>query len=161
MFARRAYWTSVLFLSLFVVVLTSGCIFGGDTETTKPPATTSATGGTGTTNAPLGTGEDLPDAWTQAFKARPVVVFFYVPGSADDTSVLDALNRLRTSFDRYEFLTYDYKEPAAYGGLAQLLGVKSVPCLKLVDGAGKLRTTFSGYVDEGTLNQALVNLGRD
>ncbi len=162
MFGRRAYWTSVLFLCLCVVALTTGCIFGGDDETTKPSATTAAGGGgTGTTQGPLGTADDLPDVWVQAFQTRPIVVFFYVPGSADDTSVLDALNRLRTSFDRYEFLTYDYKDPEAYGGLAQLLGVKSVPCLKLVDGAGLLRETFNGYVDEGTLNQALVNLGRD
>jgi thioredoxin-like negative regulator of GroEL len=146
-----------------VVALTSGCIFGGDDgKTTRTTKTTAATGGgTGTTAAPLGTADDLPDAWTKAFQTRPIVVFFYVPGSADDASVLDALNRLRTSFDRYEFLIYDYKDPEAYGGLVQLLGVKSVPCLKLVDGAGILRQTFSGYVDEGTLNQALVNLGRD
>ena len=162
MFGRSSHWTSVLFLCLCVVLLTSGCIFGGDDEPTEPTATTAASGGgTGTTKGPLGTSDDLPDAWTQAFQTRPIVVLFYVPGSADDASVLDSLNRLRTSFDRYEFLTYDYKDPVAYGGLAQLLGVKSVPCLKLVNGAGVLRETFTGYVDEGTLNQALVNLGRD
>jgi hypothetical protein len=161
MFARSVYWTSVLFLCLCLLLLTSGCLFGGDDSTTTAPPVTTPVGGTGTTEKPLGSTDDLPDAWTQAFETRPIVVFFYVPGSADDASVLATVNRLRTSFDRYLFLTYDYKDPDAYGGLAQLLNVASVPFLALVDESGVLRKSFSGYVDEGTLNQALVNLGRD
>lgn len=160
MCGRSAYWTSALFLCLCVVVLTSGCLFGGDDDTTT--TTTGAAGGpNATSEAPLGSSDDLPEAYTQAFQTRPLVVFFYVPGNADDVAVLDTLNRLRTSFGRYVFLTYDYKNPDAYGTLAQLLDVKSVPFLALIDGAGVLQRTYTGFVDEGTLNQALVNLGRD
>lgn len=159
MCGRSAYWTSVLFLCLCLVVLTSGCLFGGDDETTT--TTRAANNTSATSEKPLGTSDDLPEAFTQAFQMRPLVILFHVPGNADDAAVLDTINRLRTSFGRYVFLTYDYKAPDAYGGLAQLLNVKSVPFVALIDGAGVLQKTFSGFVDEGTLNQALVNLGQD
>jgi hypothetical protein len=87
-------------------------------------------------------------------------VLFYVPGNADDKSVLDTVNRLKSSFAQYAFLIYDYKNPNSYGTLAQLLKVDYPPYLVLTDATGHLRRIFKGYVDEGTLNQELVNLGR-
>jgi hypothetical protein len=169
MFARSAKWTSVLLLVLCLGLLTSGCFGGGGSATTT--AATNADG-TATTVAGAGNGPGLaegtpirasdedPADFSDALQKRPIVVLFYVAGNADDTAVLDSVNRLRTSFNSYAFLLYDYKDPSAYGSLAQELNVEYAPFLALIDGSGILRNTFVGFVDEGTLNQSLVNLGR-
>jgi hypothetical protein len=165
MFERSAKWTSVLFLVLCVVVLTSGC-FGGGSKTTTTSKTVTTAGGGGSTGSGLEEGavfepgDGTPEDVTGALGNRPIVIFFYIAGNADDTSVLDTVNRLRTSFDSYAFLLYDYKDPDAYGTLCQQLGVSYTPFLALIDGTGTLQNKFVGFVDEGTLNQALVNLGR-
>jgi hypothetical protein len=67
---------------------------------------------------------------------------------------------LKTSFGQYEFLVYDYKLPNDYGDLSTLLGVGYPPELILVDKTGVVQKVYNGYIDEGTLNQGLVNLGR-
>jgi hypothetical protein len=166
MFGRSAKWTSVLFLALCVVLLTAGCFGGGGgSDTTGKTATTDvgggSTGGTGPEEGEtLQAVDGAPTDFVAALENRPIVILFYIPGNADDTAVLDSVNRLRTSFDSYAFLLYDYKDPDAYGTLAQQLNVDYTPFLALVDGAGVLQKRFVGYVDEGTLNQTLVNLGR-
>jgi len=91
---------------------------------------------------------------------KPIVLLFYVPGNADDSSVLETLNRLKSSFDGYAFLVYDYKVPEAYGDVSTLLQVGYPPELILIDKAGVIVRIWNGYVDEGTLNQGLVDLGR-
>jgi len=48
-----------------------------------------------------------------------------------------------------------------YGDLSTLLGVTYPPELILIDRAGIIRQVWNGFVDEGSLNQSLVNLGRE
>ena len=156
----------VVLLLATLALLTIGCFGGGgSTQTTAIGTLVTSSGGS------VGTGtlsdqevltiiDGLPAEFTAAFQKRPIVVLFYVPGNADDKSVLDSLNRLKSSFAQYTFLLYDYKKPDSYGTLAQLLKVDYPPFLVLTDAAGHARKIFKGYVDEGTLNQELVNLGR-
>jgi hypothetical protein len=173
-----------LLLVLLVALLACSCFGGGGEE----PATTiggvtatTATGGGG--GAPteeimgtqllapdqepiveevIRTTEDTPaevvDALTQG---KAIVLLFYVPGGADDVSVLKSLKRLETSFRDYKFLQYDYKAPDAYGDLSTILAVGYPPELILIDRTGVIQDVWNGYVDDGTLNQRLVNLGRD
>jgi len=156
----------VLVLILVAIVFALGCSGGEETPSTVAPVTTTASGGSGTNggelseDVPLTPTDGSPAEYVDAFGSRPIVVLFYVPGNADDTSVFDTVERLKSSFDRYEFLVYDYKDPDAYGTLSQLLEASYPPYLVLIDGAGYPRKVFHGYVDEGTLNQSLVNLGR-
>jgi len=89
-----------------------------------------------------------------------VVLLFYVPGSTDDVQVMDSLSILQPEFDQYVFLLYDYSKPAAYGDLSTLLNVNYPPELVMVDGLGIVRRIWNGFVDEGTINQDLVNLGQ-
>ena len=165
MFERRAKWTSVLLLLLCLVLFTAGCFGGGgDSDTTTETTGTVPTGAGSGDGLEEGTvlraADDDPADFVNALENRPIVILFYIAGNADDTAVLDTVNRLRTSFDSYAFLLYDYKDPDAYGTLAQELGVNYTPFLVLVDGSAVLQKKFVGYVDEGTLNQSLVNLGR-
>ena len=47
-----------------------------------------------------------------------------------------------------------------YGDLSTLLKVQYPPKVVLVDGTGTIQEIWNGYVDEGSLNQSLVNLGQ-
>jgi hypothetical protein len=166
---RGTYLTVVLLLVALAAVVTVGCS-GGDEETSttvKRAVTTTekASGSAASANEvlgkPLETTDSTPVEYTEAIEqGRPVVLLFYVAGSTDDVQVLDSLSTLQPDFDQYVFLLYDYSRPAAYGDLSTLLKVNYPPELVLVDGLGVVRRIWNGFVDEGTINQDLVNLGQ-
>jgi hypothetical protein len=155
----------VVLLILAVTLLTTGCFGGGGSTVTTQRSSTGGSSSGGTTGTleeggQLSLIEGLPTEFTDALGKSPIVVLFYVSGSADDEAVLNTVNQLRSSFSAYAFLLYDYKDPNAYGTLAQLLSVDYPPYLVLIDASGVAQKIFKGFVDEGTLNQSLVNLGR-
>jgi len=169
MSGRSRQKLGVLLLVLFVALLACGCGGGGgddETTTSRAGATTTAPAGSG--GAPgqelvgttVDTTRDTPAEFTDVYGQAPIVLLFYVPGNADDRSVLESLNRLKSSFGGYTFLVYDYKLPEAYGDLSTLLEIGYPPELVLIDKAGVIRRVWNGYVDEGSLNQGLVDLGR-
>ena len=105
--------------------------------------------------------EDTPEEYVAAMgQARPVAILFYVPGNVDDAKVLEAFKAVAPEFPEYTFLAYDFKTPSAYGNLSMLLQVNYPPEIVLVDQGGTVRDIWNGYVDEGTLNQCLINLGQ-
>jgi hypothetical protein len=105
--------------------------------------------------------DDTPEEYLAAIgEARPVAMLFYVPGNVDDGKVLDAFRTVQADFPEYTFLTYDFKNPAAYGDLSMLVQVNYPPEIVLVDRGGTVRNIWNGYVDEGTLKQCLINLGQ-
>jgi hypothetical protein len=109
----------------------------------------------------LATTEDTPEAYVQAVgQARPVALLFYVPGSVDDSKVLEMFKAVQAEFPDWTFLTYDYKDPGAYGDLSLLLQVNYPPEIVLIDKAGTVRGIWNGYIDEGTLKQCLINIGQ-
>lgn len=167
MSGRSRYQFGVLVLIILVALLALGC-GGGDEKTTTTKArvvTTAAPSSSGsaadeligTTVKPT---EDTPGEFVDAYGVRPIVLLFYVPGGTDDISVSETLNALAPSFNKYLFLVYDYKAPEAYGDLSSLLKVDYPPALILIDRDGVIDGVWNGYIDEGTMNQALVNLER-
>ena len=176
--SRQQSW--VLLLVLVVGLLATACGGGGEEE---PPPTTAATvapggGGGGAEVAAevqigppdgepvadvyIPTTEDTPSEFVNALtKGSPVVLLFYVTGGADDAAVMESLERLEPSFSRFEFFRYDYSLPDKYGDLSTLLEVTYPPELILIDRSGIIRQRWTGYVDEGSLNQGLVNLSRE
>lgn len=181
MSGRSTQRLGVLLLVLVVALLAVGC-GGGEEEpsaTTTVGATIPAGGassgggeaeltqigppdGERLTSNYVPTTEDTPAEFMNALgKARPVVVLFYVTGGTDDAAVIESLERLEPSFSRYDFLKYDYSLPDKYGDLTTLLNVSYPPELVLIDRSGIVRQVWTGYVDEGSLNQSLVNLGRE
>jgi len=159
-----------LILGLLVLLLTVAlCGCGGDAEDT---ATTAGRATTTTVLPPKGSGteallgtrveptEDTPAQFVEALdQAKPVVMLFHVPAGVDDQKVLENLTLLQSDFPDYVFLLYDYSEPDEYGDLSLLLAVDYPPALILVDATGTVDGVWNGYVDEGSLNQSLVNLG--
>jgi hypothetical protein len=169
MFRRRGtYLIVVLLLLAWTIGVVAGCGGGEETTTTTKNAVATTVGSSGSTDSkddllgkPLATTDSTPAEYTEAIEqGRPVVLLFYVPGSVDDVQVLDSLTALQEDFDDYVFLLYDYSVPSSYGDLSTLLEVNYPPELVLVDGLGIPREIWNGYVDEGTLNQGLVNLGQ-
>jgi hypothetical protein len=152
----------LLALALLVTLFAIGC--GGEekkTATTRGAVTTlpSGPGGGGSVlGGNIITTEDTPSAFVEAYGVKPIVVLFYVPGAVDDLKVMETLEALENSFSTYVFLAYDYKTPDAYGNLSSLLDVGYPPEVILIDRQGVIQEVWNGYVDEGTLNQALVNL---
>jgi hypothetical protein len=102
--------------------------------------------------------DTLPAEFTDALEEKPIVLFFYVPGGFDDERVYESLQTLRGSFGRYEFLTYEYSSSDLYEDLSTLLDVGYPPHLVLIDETGTVADVWNGYVDQGSLNQSLVNL---
>jgi hypothetical protein len=90
-----------------------------------------------------------------------LVVLFYVAGGRDDEAVLANLKELEPSFGAYTFFYYEYGDTEAYGDLSLLLEVDYEPTLVFIDRTGVVRKVWTGFVDSGSLNQSLVNLGRD
>ena len=168
MFRRGTYLIVVLLLLAWAAVVVAGCSGEEETTTSIGQAVTATvpTGGSGGSakdvlGKPLDTTDSTPVEYTEAVEqGRPVVLLFYVPGSTDDVQVLESLTALQADFEQYVFLLYDYSRPSAYGDLSTLLEVNYPPELVLVDGLGVPREIWNGFVDEGTINQGLVNLGQ-
>jgi hypothetical protein len=168
MSGRRTRIVAVVIVLLAAAALSWGC--GGGTATTTSSSivvtpTVPAGGSAGKANdllhTQLKTTVDTPSEYVDAIdQGRPVVVLFYVTGSVDDAKVLENVTQLQQAFSDYVFLLYDYKTASAYGDLSTLLKVNYPPELILFDGTGTIQEIWNGYVDEGTLNQSLVNLGR-
>jgi len=164
---------AVAILLVLVALLAVGCGFGGGgssgatttvislgvtpsvtlSSATSPQAQLIGTKFKPTKQSPT----DVADAIQQE---KPVVLLFYVSGSTDDSQVLASLQKLQPSFSTYVFGIYDYKTPDAYGDLSLLLQVNYPPELILIDATGTIQQIWNGFVDEGTLNQSLVNLGK-
>lgn len=164
---------AVAILLVLVALLAVGCGFGGGGSSGATttvislgvtPSVTLSSGASpqaqliGTKFRP--TKESPTDVADAIQEEKPVVLFFYVSGSTDDAQVLASLQELQPSFSTYVFGIYDYKTPDAYGDLSLLLQVNYPPELILIDATGTIQRIWNGFVDEGTLNQSLVNLGK-
>ena len=170
---RALGWMAVcaMIVALAGIALT-GC-GGGDeatTSTTVTPTTLAPAAGDGeaaTTGAAVLVGtalavtENTPaDVKSALDQKQPLVLMFYAPGGSDDTKVLQSLTALTPKFPTAFIAQYDYKAPDAYGDLGQLLQIGYLPEVVLIDSSATVTQVFSGYVDEGSLNQSLVNLTR-
>jgi hypothetical protein len=108
--------------------------------------------GEATANLP----KNFKDAVTQK---RAMVILFYVPGQVDDSKVLASIQALAPSFPKYAFLLYNTQDPVSYGSLATLLNVNYPPEVVLISSDLQSVKVLTGYQDQGSLNQYLVNLG--
>ena len=173
MSARTRQSVVAFLLALGIAVLVSGCGLGGSGSSNSstpstlaqsavaPPAQSVGAAVQDLLMTKLATTQDTPEAFVQAVgQARPVAILFYIPGSVDDNKVLDVYKSVQADFPDWTFLTYDYKNPDAYGDLSLLLQVNYPPEIVLIDKAGQVSHIGNGYVDEGTLKQLLINIGQ-
>jgi hypothetical protein len=171
MMRRNLRFFAVLLCIGLATCILAGC-FGSSDEPVNPttPVSDSSSGATASTlSVPTTEASNLIDGLPAQFVnsrgQRPIVVVFYAPGGVDDEKVLTAVRQLETSFSSYTFLLYDYRTPSAYGDLAKTLNadyelsVGYLPVTMVITRDGTPGTRWSGYVDKGTLNQVLINLG--
>ena len=171
MMARSRSWQwFVLAGALVLTVAVAGCGGGGEDATTTTVSVPGSSGGAVTTVPPGGSFVDLigkpltPTSLTPAeitdaiSQHRPIVILFYVPGGTDDTAVLDELKALQTTYTDVTFALYEYSDPASYGDLGVLLKVVYLPQTVFIDTRGTISDILTGYIDEGTLNQQVVNI---
>jgi hypothetical protein len=169
MSARNRQFFLLLLLAVGLTMFLWGCGGGGSDSSTDSTAgkTTKTTAAKTVGRAveellatKLATTQDTPEAYVAAIgQARPVALLFYVPGNVDDAKVLQTFNDVQADFPDYTFLTYDYRNPGDYGDLSLLLQVNYPPEIVLIDRAGVVRSIWNGYLDEGSLEQCLINLG--
>ncbi len=157
-------------LVLAVAAAVAGCGGGSDEATTTTVQAPPGTGGAVTTVSPAGSFVDFigqplvttgetPAKVTDAISQHlPIVILFYVPGGADDSAVLDEIKALQTKYTDVTFALYDYKDPTSYGDLGILLKVDYPPQTVFIDTQGTIYDIRTGYIDEGTLNQQVVNI---
>jgi hypothetical protein len=157
----------LLIVGLAAFFMTS-CGGGGDDTTTTTGVqvvTTAPSGGPAVKDPriglPIEPTIDTPKEFVDVYKTQPIVVLFYVAGGSDDETVWANLDALRPTYGAYTFFTYDYSESDAYGDLASLLAVDYSPLVVMMDRQGVIHTIWSGFVDQGSLNQSLANLGRE
>ena len=170
--SRRWQWLVLAGAVVLTLALAVGGCGGGGADTTT---TVSVPAGVVTTVAPgevpqggsldeligtpLVTTTETPAEITDAIaQHRPIVILFYVPGGSDDTAVLDEIKTLQTTYTDVTFALYEYSDPASYGDLGILLRVKYLPQTVFIDTQGTIYDIRTGYVDEGTLNQQVVNI---
>ncbi len=169
MSGRSRQWAVLLLVAIGLGVFLVGCGGGGDTTTPSSVLETTRTTAARSVGSviedllltKIAVTEETPEEYVAAIgQARPVVLFFYVPGNVDDQKVKEAFDAVQPDFPEYTFLRYDYKTPSAYGDLSTLLKVNYPPEIVLVDRGGAVRNIWNGYIDEGTLKQYLINLGQ-
>ncbi|GAB4243879.1 MAG: hypothetical protein Kow00122_00010 [Thermoleophilia bacterium] len=164
---RFPRWVPVVLTGLLAVAA-AGCGGGGEPTSTvstapavAPPSSEQGPADpfAAAIDTPLRPTEETPAEVKEAIEQhRALVVAFYVTGGTDDGQVLDALKSLRTKYPDVTFALYDYKAPSTYGDLSRLLPVDYPPEVIFIDTSGVIRKVTSGYVDEGTLNQLVVNI---
>jgi hypothetical protein len=173
MMITRRRWQRFVLVGVLVLagaVAVGGCGGGAADVTTTTVSTPGSPGSAATTvppggpfvdyiGKPLATTSETPADITGALSEhRPMVILFYVPGGTDDSVVLDEIKTLQTKYTDVTFALYDYKDPTSYGDLGILLKVDYPPQTVFIDTRGTIYDIRTGYIDEGTLNQQVVNI---
>lgn len=161
----RKLLVTVLGLAL-VAFLLAGC-----GEEQPPPAKTSTKAKTTKTGAAAS--QDRPEALVDQVivpteqspgdfrrsleNRRAVVVTFYMTGPADDSKVRSAIMSLEGRYKgQADFYNYLYTDGAKYGDLNTLLKVNATPAVVIINRQAKVQRAWTGYADEDSLEQGIV-----
>lgn len=140
-------------------VALAGCGQTTSTTTTATATTTTHKSADGPVGYPLQATDETPVELAQALRAKkPVVILIYVAGGATDEPVRKSLAALAPKYPDVTFLTYNYNNPKEYGDIVGLLGIHYPPFVAFVDTGNVVRYLTTGFVDEGVLNQYVVNI---
>lgn len=151
-------------------------VVNADGTTTPAPATTGATGATGSGDAEPGTNELsgteaaggaaikisqlTPKDFARAHCSRPIVVVLHQPDSILDQSVLasanSALSHSSASIQKDTLLlTYTPREVKRYGDLLSKVGLLQSPGVAVVNRGGAIQNFYTGYVDASLLRKVI------
>ncbi len=162
--------TATVMIVTLAVFLMAGC--GG--EETPPPVKKASTakgssvksGDSGDVSQPemmvgqvLVTNDNLPDDInTSLEERRPIAITFYMLGPDDDGSVRTAMTRLESKYKgQMDFYTYLYSDGERYKGLASQLLVNTTPTVVMINAESRIQVGWTGYADESSLEQGIVD----
>ncbi len=92
---------------------------------------------------------------------RPVVVLFYMIGSADDDQVRQSVNTLESRYrGQVDFYDYFFSDGNKYGDLMSLLKVNSTPAVIMINKQAKVQRAWTGFVDDKSLQQGVSEILR-
>lgn len=154
-----------------VAFLFVGCGGGDDEETAPPPKQENASNNQSSAApvVPSSMPEQLvgqavvptnesPDDFTEAIEDnQTIVVTFYMPSPYDDIQVRSSIMTLQSSYrGQVEFFSYLYSDAQSYKDLATLLQVNTTPTVVVINRNGVVQRAWTGYADEQTLEQGIV-----
>ena len=88
---------------------------------------------------------------------RPVVVTFYLSGPSDDSQVRSYINKLESRFKgQADFYTFLYTDGQKYGDLNIVLRVNTTPTVVIINKQAKVQRAWTGYADEESIEQGIV-----
>ncbi len=92
---------------------------------------------------------------------RPVVVFFYMIGSADDDQVRSSMSAIESRYQgQADFYDYFFSDGNKYGDLMTLLKVNATPSVIMINKQAKVQRAWTGYVDDKSLQQGISEILR-
>jgi hypothetical protein len=103
--------------------------------------------------------QNLPDDFNESLESRrPIAVTFYMLGPDDDARVRTAMTRMESKYKgQMDFYTYLYSDGERYKGLASLLLVNTTPTVIMINEESRVTVGWTGYADEQSLEQMVVN----
>ncbi|MBE0428337.1 MAG: hypothetical protein IBX61_00490 [Thermoleophilia bacterium] len=88
---------------------------------------------------------------------RPVVILFYMASPYADTQVRSYFGSVENRYDgQVDFYTFLAADTQSYGDLADLLSVNATPTVVCINSDGQVVRAWTGYVDENSIEQGVV-----
>lgn len=158
---------AVLMIAL-AVFLFAGCGGGGE-DTAPPPKAEKKSSNKQVVLEPSDMPENLvgqaivptkdsPEDFVRAIdEKRPIVVTFYMPAPTDDSDVRSSVMSLEGRYrGQVDFFNYLYSDAQGYKDLVTLLNVNSTPTVVIINRQGAVQRAWTGYVDEPSIEQGIV-----
>jgi thiol-disulfide isomerase/thioredoxin len=105
-----------------------------------------------------------PNADTPAFfsdalkKKKPILLEFYAEGDSLSDQMASGIADLQKKYaDAAVFILLDSDKPQTYGALSEQLPVQYVPQIFIFNGSATIIRSYTGYVDQDRLDQALYD----
>ena len=108
-----------------------------------------------------------PTADTPSFIADPlkeqrgVVLLIYCRGAVADMQMVTFFDRVRSEYAaRSSFFSFEARDVGALGDVLAQLHAYNPPMLAVIDGKGEVRSLYTGWIDERTLEQRVADAVR-
>jgi hypothetical protein len=166
--------TAIIAVITIVSLLLSGCGGAPSAEQISQQALAPQTQTTTTTTqaqafvrtplklpAPIKIDKSTPKFLEEALsKKQPLLIFIYKQNERLSETVRENIKKALNLNGSHKliFMALNSEDPAQMRGIVDGLMVTSVPFIALIDEKGMIVREFSGYVDEGTLMQAIYDL---
>lgn len=102
---------------------------------------------------------DTPTFFTDALnKKKPIFLEFYAEADSLSDKMAFGITELQSKYgDRVTFILLNADKPQTYGALSEQLPVQYVPQIFIFNGSSTIIRSYTGYVDQDRLDQAIYD----